>query len=67
MSKGDELIIKDPEIQFGEPTIKGTRICVSVISGMIESGDAVSFIAKEYDISEAQVLACVNYNDLKSK
>lgn len=56
-----DKIVEDPQIMGGVPTIKGTRITVSNIKGLVDGDEPVSFIAKMYDITEDQVWACVNY------
>ena len=48
----EQLIVKDPEIQFGQATIKGTRITVSTIQGLSTGGEPVDFIARLYEITE---------------
>ena len=58
-----ELIVKDPKIMFGSPTIKGTRITVSNIQGMHNGGDSVEYLALLFNITEEQVLACINYKE----
>lgn len=59
----NKLIVKDSRIQFGQPTIKGTRITVSTIKLMHLGGEPVHFIAYLYDITEEQVQAAIAYND----
>ena len=56
-----ELIVKDPRIQFGYPTIKGTRITVDTIQGLYNGGEPIDFIARLYEITKPQVVACINY------
>jgi len=58
-----KLIVEDPQIQFGCPTIKGTRITVSTIQGLWRGGEPVDFIARLYDITEEQVQACIDYKE----
>ena len=58
-----ELIVEDPKIQFGSPTIKGTRITVDTIRGLYFGGETRDFIARLYDITVEQVVACINYKD----
>lgn len=55
------MIIEDPKIQFGQPTIKGTRITVDTIQGLARGGEPVDFIARLYEVTEEQVKACINY------
>ena len=58
-----ELIVKDPKIQFGYPTIKGTRITVDTIQGLYSGGETIMFITALYEITKAQVVACINYKE----
>ena len=58
-----KLIVKDPQIQFGYPTIKGTRITVDTIQGLARAGEPFDFIARLYEITEEQVMACINYEN----
>jgi len=58
----NELITVDPDICFGKPHIKGTRIKVSFILELITSGWTIEQILQEYDhLSRAQVMACLVY------
>ena len=58
----NELITIDPEICFGKPHIKGTRIKVSFILELVSSSWTVEEILQEYDhLSQEQVTACLIY------
>ena len=50
-------VVLEPEIQFGAPCIKGTRIPTRTIVGMIEAGDSPHWVAQAYGISSAEVQA----------
>ena len=50
-------VVLDPEIQFGAPCIKGTRIPTRTIAGMIEAGDSPEWVAQAYRISTEEVQA----------
>jgi len=56
-----ELISQDPRICFGKPAIKGTRIPVYILVGMLAEGIEVEEIAKDYEISEEEVRAAALY------
>ena len=61
-------ILLEPQIQFGAPCIKGTRIPTRTISGMITAGDPVSWITAAFGISEDEVdAACEWESRLRSK
>ncbi len=58
----NELISINPDICFGKPHIKGTRIKVSFILELISSGWTIDQILQEYDhLSREQVIACLIY------
>ncbi len=54
-------IIIDPNIQFGKPVIKGTRVPVEVIVGHVAAGDTMAEIAAEYAIEEEDIQAALKY------
>jgi uncharacterized protein (DUF433 family) len=52
----------DPEVCHGQACIKGTRIPVHQIVGMLANGDAIEDLLAEYpSITRADVLACLDY------
>lgn len=56
----NEIISRDPDICFGKPHIKGTRIKVSFILELISSGWTINQILQEYEhLSREQVIACL--------
>ena len=57
----NELIEINPKILSGNPVIKGTRIPVSVIKGMVDAGDSREMVANVYRITEDQVDAAVEF------
>ena len=57
-----ELITIDPDVCFGKPHIKGTRIKVSFILELVSSGWTIKKILQEYNhLSREQVIACLIY------
>ena len=55
-------IVVNPEIRFGKPCIKGTRIAVSDILNLIAGGYALEDIPKQYPgISREDVIAAIDY------
>jgi uncharacterized protein (DUF433 family) len=56
-----DLISQDPEVCFGKPVIKGTRIPIYIIVGMLAEGLEVKEIAENYLISEEEVRAAALY------
>lgn len=52
----------DPEIFGGKPIIRGKRLAVEHILGMLASGDSFDIILKEYDwLQKEDILACLLY------
>ena len=55
-----ERIIIDPEILTGKPVIKGTRLSVQYIIGLMASGAGFNEIISEYPkLMEEDILACL--------
>ena len=52
-------ILLEPQIQFGTPCIKGTRIPTRTIAGMVEAGDSADWVAKVFGLTLEDVkVAC---------
>jgi len=54
-------IVVDPEIQFGSPTIKGTRIDAKTIVECFESGDSKDLIAHAYNLKLNQINDAIEF------
>ena len=54
-------IIRDPNILGGKPIVKGTRLSVEFIAGMVGSGETEESVARAYRIEPEDVAACVQY------
>jgi uncharacterized protein (DUF433 family) len=59
--KYKDRINQDPRICFGKPVIKGTRIPVYILVGMLAEGIEVKEIAEDYEISEEEVRVAALY------
>ena len=57
-------VLLEPQVQFGAPCIKGTRIPTRSIHGMIAAGDAPKWVAEAYEISIAEVRAAYDWESL---
>jgi len=58
----NERIAIDPNISHGQACIKGTRIPVHQIIGMLANGDTIEDLLKEYpSIKRDDILACLDY------
>jgi uncharacterized protein (DUF433 family) len=57
------FIILDPEVQFGDPCIKGTRIPVRSVWGMVRGGDSEELVQRAYGIHELELKAALDWGD----
>jgi uncharacterized protein (DUF433 family) len=56
----NDRITIDPAVLVGKPVIRGTRLAVEFIVGLLAQGWTVEDILKEYDhITREDVQACV--------
>ena len=57
-----ERITVDPAIMVGQPVVKGTRLTVKFIIGLLAQGWSVEDILAEYPgLTHDDVLACLAY------
>jgi len=56
-------VISDPEIMGGKPVIKGRRIPVALIIGKLAGGMSREELLDEYDLTDEQVRAALNYSE----
>ena len=64
MSRQDLLsrISIDPNVCFGKPCIRGTRIWVSLILDLMATGTTTADLLKEYpQLAEDDIRACLHY------
>jgi len=62
MNKLIDRISVNPNICFGKPCIKGTRIWVSLILDLLANGMTIKEILNEYpQIKEEDIRACIAY------
>lgn len=54
-------IVRNPKILAGKPTIAGTRISVELILNLIENGQTFKDIMDDYDLTEDQIRAAVEF------
>lgn len=58
----EEKIEVNPEIRFGKPCIKGTRIAISDILNLIAGGYSLEDVPKQYPhITKEDVIAAIEY------
>jgi uncharacterized protein (DUF433 family) len=57
-----EYIEVNPEVRFGKPVIKGTRITVYDVLQWLASGMTHAEIIEDFpQLNESQILACLSY------
>ena len=57
-----EHITIDPNIRFGRPCVKGTRISVYDVLGWMASGMSIEEIIKDYpELNEEKIRACLGF------
>ncbi len=56
-------ILLDPEIQFGAPCIKGTRIPTRTIWGMIQAGDSRERVKSSFRLSDQEIDAGIKWEE----
>lgn len=55
-------IVIDPKVCHGQACIKGTRIPVHQILGMLANGDTIEELLEEYpSLTRQDILACLDY------
>ncbi len=66
MVKNEEELLKritrNPEVMTGKPVIKGTRLTVQYIIGLLAEGASMDEILEEYEgLSKEDIKACLLY------
>jgi uncharacterized protein (DUF433 family) len=57
-----ERIVLDPEIRFGKPTVRGTRITVGDVLGYLAGGMTEDDLVKEFPpLSRDDIRACLAF------
>ena len=54
-------IDQNPDIRFGRPCLKGTRIDVATILGALAAGDSEKTIGESYAVTDAQIKDALRY------
>ena len=53
-------MVTDPAVCFGKPTVRGTRIWVGLVLGLLADGLTVEEVLADYpSLSESDVRACL--------
>ena len=57
-----ERITRDPRIMGGKPCIRGTRVTVGTILGLLSSGASIEEVLRDYAyLTEADIRAALGY------
>ena len=56
-----DYITADPAVLVGKPVLRGTRLAVEFILGLIAQGWPEQEITRNYRLTDAQVRACAAY------
>ena len=56
-------VLLNPEIQFGSPCIKGTRVPTRTVWGMVRAGDSKEYVARSFNITERDIEAATEWED----
>ncbi len=58
-----DRIVLNPDVHFGKPCIKGTRIPVENVLELVQEGISFERITQEYypDLTISDIKACVSY------
>lgn len=57
-----ERIVVDPQIRFGKPTVRGTRLTVGDVLGALAAGTTVAELLRDFpQLAEEDVRACLAY------
>ena len=51
----------DPDVRFGKPCIKGTRMDVATVVGLFAAGETVETVSSEYELTVEQIRAALGY------
>lgn len=59
----DTRIVVDPDVHFGKPCVKGTRIPVRDVLELVQEGISFETITTDYypDLEETDVKACIQH------
>ena len=63
----DRTIVVDPERRFGRPVLVSSNIETSVVADRLSGGDDAAEIARDLDISEADVAAATRFERMLNR
>jgi uncharacterized protein (DUF433 family) len=56
-----DVIVQTPDICFGKPVIKGTRVPVAALVSALASGDPIGQVAEDYGVKVSEVFAALRF------
>ena len=57
---GADRITIDPQICYGNPVIRGTRVPVSIVTGSLAGGMGLDEVAREYGVTHDDIRAALH-------
>lgn len=54
-------IVIDPNVRFGKPVLKGTRVSVDFVLRKIAGGMTIEEMEREYELTKADIFAVLKY------
>ena len=59
------LIVQDPRIRFGRPTISGKGLPTDILFERYQAGDSITELAADYDLPLAEMEEAIRYESLR--
>ncbi len=57
-----EMIVRDPAICNGQPTLRGTRVLLRVVLGYLARGESTAAVLEAFpSLTEAHLRACIAF------
>lgn len=61
MTDMNDRITIDPDVQHGQPMIRGTRVPVAVVVGSLAGGMSFEEVQREYDVTVEDIRAALQF------
>jgi len=55
------IVLIDPEIRFGQPCIRGTRIPTAIVAERYKAGDSIPSLARDYGRKTSEIEEAIRY------
>lgn len=66
MAESEPTLIINPQVRFGKPTFRGTRVTVTAIVVKLKGGILAEEPMQEYDLTQADICTALHYQKLKN-